>query len=382
MEYVNLGDVATYINGYAFKPEQRGKKGLPIIRIQDLNGNSHDLGFFDGEYPEQVEINTGDILISWSGSLGVYKWNKGKALLNQHIFKVLFNKVEIDKEYFCYAIRNSLSSMSQQTHGATMKHITKKDFDNISIPYPNSDEQKKIANNLNIVNKLIMFYEKELILFEQMVKARFIEMFGSIYDGEYELKTLPEMVNEDKNAIKRGPFGGALKKDDFVENGYLVYEQRHAIHNDFDYAKYYITQKKYDDMIGFKVVPGDLIISCSGVTLGRIAEVPKGAKEGIINQALLKLSLNQQIMLNTFFINQFRGEEIQEILFGFSRGSGIPNMPSMSEVKSVKFICPPLELQKEYCDFVQQVDKSREEVKKSLEKTQQLYDSLMQEYFG
>ena len=359
MEYVNLGDVATYINGYAFKPEQRGKKGLPIIRIQDLNGKSNDLGFFDGKYPEQVEINTGDILISWSGSLGVYKWNKGKALLNQHIFKVLFNKVEIDKEYFCYAIRNSLSSMSQQTHGATMKHITKKDFDNISIPYPNSDEQKKIANNLNIVNKLIMFYEKELILFEQMVKARFIEMFGSIYDGEYELKTLPEMVNEDKNAIKRGPFGGALKKDDFVENGYLVYEQRHAIHNDFDYAKYYITQKKYDDMIGFKVVPGDLIISCSGVTLGRIAEVPKGAKEGIINQALLKLSLNQQIMLNTFFINQFRGEEIQEILFGFSRGSGIPNMPSMSEVKSVKFICPPLELQKEYCDFVQQVDKSR-----------------------
>lgn len=382
MEYVNLGDVATYINGYAFKPEQRGKKGLPIIRIQDLNGNSHDLGFFDGEYPEQVEINTGDILISWSGSLGVYKWNKGKALLNQHIFKVLFNKIEIDKEYFCYAIRNSLSSMSQQTHGATMKHIIKKDFDNISIPYPNLDEQKKIANNLNIVNKLIMFYEKELILFEQMVKARFIEMFGSIYDGEYELKTLPEIVNEDKNAIKRGPFGGALKKDDFVENGYLVYEQRHAIHNDFDYAKYYITQKKYDDMIGFKVVPGDLIISCSGVTLGRIAEVPKGAKEGIINQALLKLSLNQQIMLNTFFIHQFRGEEIQEILFGFSRGSGIPNMPSMSEVKSVKFICPPLELQKEYCDFVQQVDKSREAVKKSLEKTQQLYDSLMQEYFG
>ena len=195
MEYVNLGDVATYINGYAFKPEHRGKKGLPIIRIQDLNGNSHDLAFFDGKYPEQVEINTGDILISWSGSLGVYKWNKGKALLNQHIFKVLFNKIEIDKEYFCYAIRNSLSSMSQQTHGATMKHITKKDFDNISIPYPDLIEQKKIANNLNIVNKLIMFYEKELILFEQMVKARFIEMFGDLKSNEkdWNLKTFEEM---------------------------------------------------------------------------------------------------------------------------------------------------------------------------------------------
>lgn len=173
------------------------------------------------------------------------------------------------------------------------------------------------------------------------------------------MKTLPEIVRNDKNSIKRGPFGGALKKDDFVDEGYLVYEQRHAIHNDFDYAKYYITQEKYEDMIGFKVVPGDLIISCSGVTLGRIAEVPNGAKVGIINQALLKLSLNQELMMNTFFIQQFRGEEIQEILFGFSRGSGIPNMPSMSEVKAVKFVCPPLEMQKQYCDFVHQVDKSK-----------------------
>ena len=180
------------------------------------------------------------------------------------------------------------------------------------------------------------------------------------------MKTLPEIVNDDKDSIKRGPFGGALKKDDFVEDGYLVYEQRHAIHNDFEYAKYYITQEKYENMIGFKVVPGDLIISCSGVTLGRIAEVPEGAKKGIINQALLKLSLNQDIMINTFFIQQFRGEEIQDILFGFSRGSGIPNMPSMNEVKSVKFICPPLELQKQYCDFVKQVNKSKVVVSNTL----------------
>ena len=173
-----------------------------------------------------------------------------------------------------------------------------------------------------------------------------------------------------------------MKKDDFVESGYLVYEQRHAIHDDFEYAKYYITKEKYRDMIGFKVVPGDLIISCSGVTLGRIAEIPLEAKEGIINQALLKLSLNQSVMMNTFFIQQFRSEEIQEILFGFSRGSGIPNMPSMNEVKAVKFICPPIELQRQYCDFVHQVDKSKVAVQKALNEAQLLFDSLMQKYFG
>jgi type I restriction enzyme S subunit len=238
--------------------------------------------------------------------------------------------------------------------------------------------QVEISNHLDKLYSIIKLREEELLKMDDLIKARFVELFGSIHDGRFDMKTLPEIVSDDKNSIKRGPFGGALKKDDFVEEGYLVYEQRHAIHNDFEYAKYYITQEKYDDMIGFKVIPGDLIISCSGVTLGRIAEVPEGAKEGIINQALLKLSLNPDVMLNTFFIQQFRGEEIQEILFGFSRGSGIPNMPSMSEVKAVKFICPPLELQKQYCDFVKQVDKSKYTVEKALIEAQTLFDSLMQ----
>ena len=139
---MKLGDVATYINGYAFKPKDRGEIGLPIIRIQDLTGNAYDLGFYDGEYPEKIEINYGDILISWSASLGVYIWNRGKALLNQHIFKVVFDKVDIDKKYFVYAVQKKLDEMKMKTHGATMKHIVKKDFDAILIPYPSLNASK------------------------------------------------------------------------------------------------------------------------------------------------------------------------------------------------------------------------------------------------
>lgn len=182
-------------------------------------------------------------------------------------------------------------------------------------------------------------------------------MFGDGNDERFPTKTLPQIITKDKHSLKRGPFGGALKKDDFVESGYLVYEQRHAIHNDFEYEKYYITPEKYQDMIMFKVVPGDLIISCSGVTLGRIAEIPITAKEGIINQALLKVTLDKDVMSNSFFIHQFRSERIQDILFGFCRGSGIPNFPSMNEVKAVKFICPPIDLQNEFATFVEQTDK-------------------------
>lgn len=269
----------------------------------------------------------------------------------------LLPKENVLPEYLCYVVK--YMHLEKYFTGATIPHIYFKDYKKEEFNLDTLDRQKEIVNILGRIECVISSRQRELQKLDELIKARFVEMFGSIHDGKFEMKTLPEIVRNDKNSIKRGPFGGALKKDDFVDEGYLVYEQRHAIHNDFDYAKYYITQEKYEDMIGFKVVPGDLIISCSGVTLGRIAEVPNGAKAGIINQALLKLSLNQELMMNTFFIQQFRGEEIQEILFGFSRGSGIPNMPSMSEVKAVKFVCPPLEMQKQYCDFVHQVDKSK-----------------------
>ena len=289
--------------------------------------------------------------------------------------------VEILPEYIYYMFK--YKNWDEGSNKAVMgKTLNKATLSEVEIDICSLEEQREIVKVLDKMMTVLDGRETELLLLDDLIKARFVEMFGSIYDGKFDMKTLPEIVSDNKNSIKRGPFGGALKKDDFVEDGYLVYEQRHAIHNDFEYEKYYITQEKYKDMIGFKVVPGDLIISCSGVTLGRIAEVPKGAKEGIINQALLKISLDSDVMLNTFFIQQFRGEEIQEILFGFSRGSGIPNMPSMREVKAVKFICPPLELQKQYCDFVNQVNKSKVAVQKALDEMQKLFDSLMQQYFG
>ncbi len=129
-EVIRLGDVATYINGYAFKPGDWSDVGLPIIRIQDLTGTSYQLNYYDGEYPKNIEINDGDVLISWSASLGVYIWSKGKALLNQHIFKVIFDKASIDKKYFVFAVKYKLKEMQNKTHGATMKHIVKKDFEN------------------------------------------------------------------------------------------------------------------------------------------------------------------------------------------------------------------------------------------------------------
>ena len=176
MEQKRLGDIATHINGFAFKPEDRGTVGLPIIRIQDLTGNAYDLGFYAGNYPERIEIKDGDVLISWSASLGVYVWDKGKALLNQHIFKVVFDKCEVNREYFVYAVRYKLKEMESKTHGATMKHIVKKDFDNTLIPFPTLEEQENIANLLDKISTIILVRQQQLQKLDELVKARFIEL--------------------------------------------------------------------------------------------------------------------------------------------------------------------------------------------------------------
>ena len=175
---IRLGEIATYVNGYAFKPKDRGNVGLPIVRLQDLTGNARDVGFYNGEYPKKIEINNGDILISWSASLGVYVWNKGKALLNQHIFRVVFDKGEIDKSFFVYAVRQKLKEMGTKTHGATMKHIVKKDFDAIEIPYPQINRQIEIARNMDKISSVIEKKERQLKLLDDLIQARFVEMFG------------------------------------------------------------------------------------------------------------------------------------------------------------------------------------------------------------
>ena len=140
-----LGDVASYINGFAFKPSDWSTTGLPIIRIQNLTGSNEVFNYYDGDYPAQVEVNNGDILISWSATLGVYVWLEGKALLNQHIFKVSFDKGYINRGYFIYAVTQKLDEMSTKTHGTTMRHIVKSDFDNTIIPFPSIDQQDQFA---------------------------------------------------------------------------------------------------------------------------------------------------------------------------------------------------------------------------------------------
>ena len=375
MEHKKLGDIATYINGYAFKPQDRGEKGLPIIRIQDLTGNAYDVGFYDGDYPERIEINDGDILISWSASLGVYIWDKGKALLNQHIFKVVFDKIKVDKRYFVFAVQYKLKEMELKTHGATMKHIVKKDFDNTLIPFPSIKDQIEIANIISKASEIISLRQEQLEKLEELIRARFVEMFGDPISNpyRYDKVSLSELAD-----IKIGPFGSLLHKEDYIEGGHALLNPSHIVDGKIlPDDKLTISDEKYEELSAYQLKTGDVVMGRRG-EMGRCAVVPR---DGFLCGTGSLLIRTKGEITADYIQKIISFPSFKKSIEDMAVGQTMPNL-NVPIVSRFQIIKPPLEVQDRYYKFVAQVDKSKDSVQKALDEAQLLFDSLMQQYFG
>lgn len=376
MEQKRLGDIATYINGYAFKPEDRGSTGFPIIRIQDLTGNAYDLGFYDGKYPEKIEINDGDVLISWSASLGVYIWNRGKGLLNQHIFKVVFDKCEVNKQYFVFAVKYKLKEMELKTHGATMKHIVKKDFDNTVIPFPTVEKQADIAYILSKIESIVEFRQQELQQLDDLMKARFVEMFGNEKDFLAKARNKVSDICKSRVGIVIQP---TQYYTDEV-NGVRAFRSLNVkpfYINDSDWV--YFSEADNEQLCRTQVKAGDVAVVRTGANLGDCCVIPR-EYDGCNAIDILLLTCNDNILpiYLSAFINYPVGK--QQII-NVQRGGAIKHL-NLKQLETSHIYVPELELQQQFVDFVNQVNKSKVAVQKALDETQLLFDSLMQEYFG
>ena len=345
MEHKKLGDIATYLNGYAFKPEDRGTKGLPIIRIQDLTGNSYDLGFYNGEYPKKIELNNGDILISWSASLGVYEWNRGKALLNQHIFKVVFDKLDVNKKYFVFAVKYNLKEMEKRTHGATMKHITKKDFDNVLVPFPPLNKQQEIAATLDTLQSIITHRKQQLEKLDLLVKARFVEMSGEVKDR----RTIAEICSIITDGTHQPP--------KFTDSGIPFLFVSNIVTNEITYnAEKFISEETYNEL--YKRTPieiGDIVLSTVGY--GHPAVV-KSNRKFLFQRHIAYLKPISSVINSIYLHGAILSNDVQRQIDERVKGIAQKTL-NLSEIRKIVVPIPPLDLQTQFADFVKQIDKSR-----------------------
>ena len=144
-----LGELGIYINGRGFKPADWGKSGFPIVRIANLNNPSAPYDYYSGALDNGHRIDTGDIIVSWSATLDAYLWDRGPAALNQHSFKVIPNESIVDRDYLFYVLKSAMVGLSDLVHGATMKHVTRPEFEGFKIwIHDNKSEQHQIAARL------------------------------------------------------------------------------------------------------------------------------------------------------------------------------------------------------------------------------------------
>lgn len=151
---LTVGQVADYINGRAFKPNEWEKEGLPIIRIQNLNDENAVYNYSTAKYEDRFLVHKGDLLFAWAASLGTYIWQKDDAWLNQHIFKVI-PKPFIDKVFLYFSFINMIDDFYSESHGSGMVHITKGKFEEKPIFIPPLMEQKRIVLQLKSIYNII-----------------------------------------------------------------------------------------------------------------------------------------------------------------------------------------------------------------------------------
>ncbi len=195
----------------------------------------------------------------------------------------------------------------------------------------------------------------------------------------WEVKRLGEVCT-----FVRGPFGGSLKKTYFKRSGFAVYEQQHAIYNQFANIRYFIDSDKFNEMKRFELKSGDIIMSCSG-TMGKVAIVPSEIKRGIINQALLKLTPSNKIY-NKFLKYWMGSNSFNNRINSHSVGAAIKNVASVKILKEIEIPLPPLPEQKRIVKILDKafaaIDKAKENAEKSLANCKELFDSYLNGFFA
>ena len=373
---VTLGSVASYINGFAFKPTDWSTCGLKIIRIQNLTNPTSEANYYSGTYDLKYEVNRGDVLISWSASLGIYIWQDEKAVLNQHIFKVVFDKVSLNKKYFFYQVSYILKRAESETHGATMKHLTRPVFNALPFELPSMEQQNFIANELDIIARLINAHKRQLHLLDELVKSRFVEMFGDPVRNEK--KWIKGNMQSICIRITDGEHGSVPRS----EIGHPFLNAKHIKPDGaIDWKTTTFVANEVHEKIYRRCNPetGDILVTTTG-TIGNVAIVPD-TEPFSMDRGITLLKLQKEKISSIFIAWLLKFNSIQEIMNANIHASAIGHL-FLNKVKQLPVIIPPLELQNEFSSFVIQVDKSRLAIQKSLDETQLLFDSLMQKYFG
>ena len=273
-------------------------------------------------------IKKGNLVVVTRVGLGKIFANDFDVCISQDS-QGLIIKDGIEANYLLWVLRDKVQEFKSTSQGSTIQGVTKKQLSEMQVPLPPLDVQREVVAEIEGYQRVMDGARAVVDNWRPRIAV----------DPEWPMVHLGDVCR-----LKRGPFGGSLKKDIFTQAGYAVYEQRHAISGNFDVFRYFVDGCKYKEMEGFAVFPEDIIMSCSG-TMGRTAIIPDDARPGIINQALLKLTTTDKV-LNTFVKIWMDSANFQKFIEDIAFGAAIKNVASVNVIKGLQIPLPTLETQR------------------------------------
>lgn len=325
-------------------------------------------------------LPTGTVILSSRAPIGKTAIAGCEMCCNQG-FKNLICSDAIYNEYLYFFLKSKTDYLNSLGRGATFKEISKSIVESIEIPLPEVNQQKEIAEKFKKLEQLISLRKQQLAKLDELVKARFVEMFGDPADNVNNLPASPmtaicQIIDGDRG--KNYP-----KQEEFSDSGFCLFlNAKNVTAQGFSFENCtYITEEKDALLRNGKLCRGDVVLTTRG-TIGNLAFYDTSVPyENIrINSGMVILRMNKQVVSEIFFIEQFK-MQLDSIKSRIASGSAQPQLP-ISTMNKIEMILPPIELQNQFAAFVERVDQQKQTVQQSLEKLELMKKALMQEYFG
>lgn len=391
MEKIRIGDVCDILNGYAFKSENYARSGIRIIRISNVQK-----GYIEDTTPAFYPIETadldrfmleqGDLLVSLTGNVGrvaILGKELLPAALNQRVACLRLKSDKISKNYLFHILNSNFFEQQciMASNGVAQKNLSTEWLKNYEVPCYERDQQEKIVMVLSTIQSVISGRKHELQKLDDLVKARFVELFGNPISNPmkwdiYQLEECLERIDNGKSFIcsdkpRTGDNPAILKLSAATYGDYRPNENK-ALLDESLFVE------------SSEVHAGDLLFTRKNTPelVGAAAYVQNTPPKLMMPDLIFRLVPNEKV--NAVFLWQLINcKEFRPVIQAISGGSA-KSMSNISKERlgKIKVICPPRGLQDSLIPFVKRVDKSKAVIQKALDETKLLFDSLMQEYFG
>lgn len=378
-----LGDIATIITGNTpKKSEPRNYESLDIPFIKPSDISNFEISYLDGaeHYLSEFARNKakvvplGSILVTCIGIIGKVAVSKVECAFNQQINAIIVKENIALPMYLAYVLQYKKPYLQEIANAPVVPILNKTQFSNVEIKLPDLRIQEKIVNKLDLLTSLIEKQNQQLEKLDELVKARFVEMFGDpiLNPKGWEYQKLGDICD-----VRDGTHDSPC----YIPAGYPLVTSKNITGGEINLTSCsFISKIDYEKInLRSKVDIGDILMPMIG-TIGNPVIVAIQPKFAIKNVALIKFK-KHSLVLNTYIKILLESDYFCRSILKKAKG-GTQKFISLSEIRSLDILLPPISLQNQFADFVEQVEKEKANVKASLEKLETLKKSLMQEYFG